>query len=148
MSGSAFSDLKEGDPGQKERDAKEPCRDIFGSTRAGPATEQPGDSGPVVSTLQKALGVVADGDFGPFTSDALAAYQRKHALTQSGVPDAATWRALDRLAPVRVSWAAAAAARDSGSRSRQPASGSAPASARLPPVADEIRPTESRFGEP
>jgi peptidoglycan hydrolase-like protein with peptidoglycan-binding domain len=66
------------------------------------ATEQPGDSGPVVSTLQKALGVVADGDFGPFTSDALAAYQRKHALTQSGVPDAATWRALiaDLVTPV------------------------------------------------
>jgi peptidoglycan hydrolase-like protein with peptidoglycan-binding domain len=58
------------------------------------ATVLPGDSGPVVSTLQKALGVVADGDFGPFTSDALVSYQRKQGITATGVPDAATWRSL------------------------------------------------------
>jgi peptidoglycan hydrolase-like protein with peptidoglycan-binding domain len=58
------------------------------------ATVLPGYSGPVVSALQKALGVIADGDFGPFTVDALVAYQRKHSLTAGGVPDAATWRSL------------------------------------------------------
>jgi peptidoglycan hydrolase-like protein with peptidoglycan-binding domain len=58
------------------------------------ATVQPGDDGPVVSTLQRALGVLADGDFGPFTADALVAFQRKHSLPPSGAPDAATWRAL------------------------------------------------------
>jgi peptidoglycan hydrolase-like protein with peptidoglycan-binding domain len=58
------------------------------------ATVQLGDSGPVVSTIQQALGVVADGDFGPFTSDALVTFQRRHLIAPSGVPDAATWRAL------------------------------------------------------
>jgi peptidoglycan hydrolase-like protein with peptidoglycan-binding domain len=53
-----------------------------------------GHSGPVVSTVQKALGVTADGDFGPFTADAVAAFQTKHKLTATGAMDAATWRAL------------------------------------------------------
>jgi len=58
------------------------------------ATVQLGDDGPVVSTLQQALGVLADGDFGPYTAETLAAFQRKHALPPTGAADAATWRAL------------------------------------------------------
>lgn len=58
------------------------------------ATVELGHSGPVVSAVQKALGVTADGDFGPFTADAVAAFQTKHKLTATGVMDAATWRKL------------------------------------------------------
>ncbi len=112
-----------------------------------------GSAGDEVVWLQEHLARAVAGQrvTGTFASETLAhlkSFQARRHLRVTGQTDAATWRALDRLAPVRVSWAAAAAARDSGSRSRQPASGSAPASARLPPVADEIRPTESRFGEP
>lgn len=58
------------------------------------ATVGPGDSGPVVSAVQKALGVTADGSYGPFTADAVVAFQKRHALAPSGAMDAGTWRAL------------------------------------------------------
>lgn len=58
------------------------------------ATLSLGDSGPVVAAVQKALGVSADGDYGPFTADAVAAFQTAHKLTASGALDAATWREL------------------------------------------------------
>jgi peptidoglycan hydrolase-like protein with peptidoglycan-binding domain len=58
------------------------------------ATVGPGASGPVVSAVQRGLGVTTDGEYGPFTADAVTAFQRQHALTPSGAMDAATWRAL------------------------------------------------------
>jgi peptidoglycan hydrolase-like protein with peptidoglycan-binding domain len=58
------------------------------------ATIQPGDTGPAVSAVQKGLGVVADGDYGPYTADAVVALQRRHGLVASGAMDADTWRAL------------------------------------------------------
>jgi peptidoglycan hydrolase-like protein with peptidoglycan-binding domain len=58
------------------------------------ATVGLGDSGPVVTAVQKALGISADGDFGPFTADAVAAFQTKHKLSATGALDAATWREL------------------------------------------------------
>jgi peptidoglycan hydrolase-like protein with peptidoglycan-binding domain len=54
----------------------------------------PGDSGPVVSTLQTALGVTADGDYGPYTADAMVAFQKLHGLAPSGAVDEDTWRTL------------------------------------------------------
>jgi len=58
------------------------------------ATVALGYSGPVVSAVQKALGITADGDYGPFTADAVSAFQRQHKLAVTGAMDAATWREL------------------------------------------------------
>lgn len=53
-----------------------------------------GSSGPAVSALQAAVGVSADGSFGPITAAALGAFQRAHRLPVTAASDAATWRAL------------------------------------------------------
>jgi peptidoglycan DL-endopeptidase CwlO len=53
-----------------------------------------GASGPAVKTIQQAIGAGADGAFGPATEKALKAWQTAHAVTASGVVDAATWAAL------------------------------------------------------
>ncbi|HEY6796857.1 MAG TPA: peptidoglycan-binding domain-containing protein [Kineosporiaceae bacterium] len=58
------------------------------------ATVGPGDSGAVVSTVQRGLGIAADGEYGPFTADAVTAFQSLHGLSASGAMDAATWRYL------------------------------------------------------
>jgi peptidoglycan hydrolase-like protein with peptidoglycan-binding domain len=58
------------------------------------ATVGPGDSGPAVTAVQKGLGVPADGAYGHYTADAVAAFQTKHGLAGSGAMDAASWRAL------------------------------------------------------
>jgi peptidoglycan hydrolase-like protein with peptidoglycan-binding domain len=50
--------------------------------------------GPAVQTIQQALKVPADGDFGPKTASALKTWQTKHKLKPTGVVDAATWKAL------------------------------------------------------
>ena len=47
-----------------------------------------------VRTLQRALGVPADGAFGPGTVKAVKAFQRAHGLTADGVVGPATWQAL------------------------------------------------------
>jgi hypothetical protein len=58
-----------------------------------------GSSGEDVEDLQRALGLEADGDFGPATKQAVIAFQRKHRLKADGVVVADTWRALaSRLA--------------------------------------------------
>jgi peptidoglycan hydrolase-like protein with peptidoglycan-binding domain len=51
-------------------------------------------SGAVVSALQRALGIPADGDFGPGTAAAVERYQRAHGLPADGVVGPATWAAL------------------------------------------------------
>ena len=43
-----------------------------------------GDKGEIVATLQRALGIHADGDFGPQTAQAVVAFQRAHGLVADG----------------------------------------------------------------
>ena len=47
-----------------------------------------------VTTLQRHLGIAADGVFGPGTSSAVKRFQRAHGLTADGVVGPATWTAL------------------------------------------------------
>jgi peptidoglycan hydrolase-like protein with peptidoglycan-binding domain len=51
----------------------------------------PDDVGPVVSAVQTALGVTADGSYGRITADAVAAFQTKSGLAPSGVMTGPTW---------------------------------------------------------
>ncbi len=51
-------------------------------------------SGPRVAKLQRALGILADGRFGPGTQRAVKAFQRSHGLEADGVVGPATWSAL------------------------------------------------------
>ena len=46
---------------------------------------RPGDSGPRVKALQHALGITADGAFGPVTKRAVQAFQRARGLEAKGV---------------------------------------------------------------
>jgi len=57
-----------------------------------------GSRGPSVATVQRALGVTADGIFGPKTEQAVRRFQRKAHLKQDGIVGPATW---GRLAPTR-----------------------------------------------
>ena len=50
--------------------------------------------GPWVVKLQQALGITADGDFGPLTEAALKAYQQAHGLEADGIAGRQTYRAL------------------------------------------------------
>lgn len=53
-----------------------------------------GDKGPWVRTLQRALRIGEDGDFGPNTQRAVGAFQRARGLTVDGVVGPQTWKAL------------------------------------------------------
>jgi peptidoglycan hydrolase-like protein with peptidoglycan-binding domain len=54
----------------------------------------PGSTGPLVTALQRALRVVADGSFGPMTGTAVSGFRVMHKLPAGQVVDGATWRAL------------------------------------------------------
>ncbi len=70
-------------------------------------TLQFGDAGDVVEALQRTLNVRVqpspnldvDGDFGPLTEIAVKDFQSHNGLKQSGIVDAATWKALGALVP-------------------------------------------------
>jgi hypothetical protein len=53
-----------------------------------------GARGSEVRALQRALGIIEDGAFGPATRDALIAFQEKNGLVADGVAGAKTWAAL------------------------------------------------------
>ena len=57
-----------------------------------------GARGEAVASLQRALGVAADGAFGPVTEATLRRFQRRHALAPDGVAGPRTWAALERTA--------------------------------------------------
>lgn len=57
-------------------------------------TVRRGDEGPAVVAVQRRLGVLADGDFGPITEAAVKAYQRAHDYPHHGVVTPNVWRAL------------------------------------------------------
>jgi murein L,D-transpeptidase YcbB/YkuD len=53
-----------------------------------------GSKGSAVKSLQTALKITADGDFGPITEKAVKAYQTKKGITVTGVVDETTWKRL------------------------------------------------------
>ena len=53
-----------------------------------------GDTGDAVKTLQKALGIKTDGDFGPATKAAVVTFQKQHRLYADGVVGKNTWAKL------------------------------------------------------
>jgi peptidoglycan hydrolase-like protein with peptidoglycan-binding domain len=54
-----------------------------------------GDEGEFVTRLQTALGIPADGDFGPATKAAVVDFQRKHGLHADGIVGLKTWSLLN-----------------------------------------------------
>jgi peptidoglycan hydrolase-like protein with peptidoglycan-binding domain len=73
------------------------------STSAGPvltcATVAEGAHGRAVVSIQTVVHADPDGDFGPLTTAAVKAWQKRHDLDPTGAVDAATWDAM----PARVS---------------------------------------------
>lgn len=53
-----------------------------------------GDTGEEVKVLQRALGLTADGDFGPMTKAAVVAFQKKKGLFADGIVGRNTWAKL------------------------------------------------------
>lgn len=68
----------------------------FTGTASAATVVERGDRGRDVKKLQRALGVHADGIFGPGTKKALRKFQARHHLHVDGVAGPATWKALQR----------------------------------------------------
>ncbi|KGN36938.1 peptidoglycan-binding domain-containing protein [Knoellia subterranea] len=77
-----------------------PSRNTTGGTTPGPLTDyvntvlKRGSTGPAVVALQKALGITADGSFGPATETKVKAYQSSKGISPTGVVATSTWQAL------------------------------------------------------
>ena len=90
---------------------------------------QRGSKGAAVVALQKALGLTADGSFGPGTEAKVKAYQSSKRISPTGVVAASTWKALMGTAPASpttsplAAYAKTASARVHGRRRRRPAEG-------------------------
>jgi peptidoglycan hydrolase-like protein with peptidoglycan-binding domain len=69
-----------------------------------------GSSGTAVQALQRALGVAADGAYGPLTARAVRRFQRAHGIRPNGVAGAGTLAALGISAPAAAATAAPSAA--------------------------------------
>jgi peptidoglycan hydrolase-like protein with peptidoglycan-binding domain len=65
------------------------------------------DSGEFVKTVQKAVGVAEDGEFGPATEAAVRSFQRSHGLVPDGIVGPQTWAALDAATAAAANAAAA-----------------------------------------
>ena len=63
-------------------------------SRSGGGGSRVASRGSEVVRLQRALGIAADGVFGPGTNRAVKRFQRSHGLTADGVVGPATWNAL------------------------------------------------------
>jgi peptidoglycan hydrolase-like protein with peptidoglycan-binding domain len=81
----------------------------------GGATLKAGAGGSTVAALQRALGVPADGAFGPVTRRAVRAFQRLHGLTVDGIAGPATLGALGIAASAPAPKATKPAAGGAGS---------------------------------
>ena len=98
--GQMWAAPKTGDVVKKQSifsDAYSVGRPSGGSTSGGSssgATLRQGSTGSAVVTLQRALGLPADGEFGPMTDRAVRTFQSRHDLTADGVVGPATWAAL------------------------------------------------------
>jgi peptidoglycan hydrolase-like protein with peptidoglycan-binding domain len=68
----------------------------FTGTASAATVVEKGDRGREVKRLQRALGVHADGIFGPGTKKALRTFQARHHLHVDGVAGPATWSAVKR----------------------------------------------------
>lgn len=80
-----------------------------GKTQSGPAasntrtvgaaavrpTLRQGDRGPLVTEVQRRLGITADGVFGEITSRAVKIFQTRNGLAADGIIGPATWRKLE-----------------------------------------------------
>jgi peptidoglycan DL-endopeptidase CwlO len=65
-----------------------------GATRVHVEVLKVGSRGPAVARVQRALGIRADGEFGPKTKRAVRAFQKRHGLLADGVVGPKTRRAL------------------------------------------------------
>jgi peptidoglycan hydrolase-like protein with peptidoglycan-binding domain len=65
-----------------------------GAASAGSSSLKSGSGGSSVAALQRALGLQADGVFGPLTKRAVRRFQRSHGLTVDGIAGPATLGAL------------------------------------------------------
>lgn len=62
-------------------------------------TVRPGQTGRAVTSLQQALRLRADGQFGPQTRSAVMTVQARYGLQPTGIVDPTTWRAVIAQAP-------------------------------------------------
>jgi hypothetical protein len=87
-----------------QRNGGEVCKKVRGyipnkkKTPTFPGTIKPGSKGNGVKVVQRALGLVADGDYGPATKKAVISFQDNHDnLDSNGIVGPKTWAELVKL---------------------------------------------------